>query len=130
MMRLLNWLRRDHESFTGFVPIDVDAILVRGLRDRSSALNAMTRLKQELKNLTRQRKAVDTHFRRLTPTGVRNIARGGSILSTYELSQAMQQTTDLEQAGTLRKEQVAAIEAKRQEIHNALAKLRAFERNQ
>lgn len=129
-MRLLNWLRRDHEPLADADPLNIEATASRGKRGRSAAYDAMAELEKELKRLSRQQKAVDTHFKRLTSSNVRNIVRGqrSAHLGSYELSQAMRDTVDREQAGRDRSEQIAGIERRRDEIQNALRDLRAFVR--
>ncbi len=133
-MSLISWLRRDDTFDLDENAIDVDHVLAEGLCDGVSARMAIDQLidqlKEEKKRLSRQLRAVDAQFKRLTSVQVRNIGRAGPTqLTTIQLAQAMQDQSDSSQAGMQREEQIAAIESRSQAVDRALLELEMFIRS-
>lgn len=126
-MRLLNWFRRDEETPDTREPLDVDRLLAEGLRDRTSAREAIERLKEERTLLLRQQRAVDKQFRRSTTKDIRNMDRSGPAVGPYQLSQAMQDTNTAGQ-DSARVEQEADIARRLQAVDDGLARLRPIAR--
>lgn len=122
-MRWLDWLRRDHESTDDREPLDLQLIVDEGLRDRRAARQAVARLKHERKALRRRQRAISKQFERLTPVRVRNIARSGPAMGSYQLSQATRRTNTMSQDSE-RAKQVAEISKQIQEVDTALVRLK------
>ncbi len=123
-MSWLDWLlRRPASPAASF---DLDAVLAAGISDRSSAgaRTTITRLNQERKILVRERHAVNAQFNRLTPGGIRRIARssGNPEMESFQLSQAMQAANDA-QSGSLRSEKLAAIDGQIRALDRAISQL-------
>lgn len=124
-MRWLDRFRRHHPPEIMLAPLDLPGILEEGLRDIPSAQEAITRLIQEQQNLTRQQRVIEKQFKQLSPVRIRNMARSGPALGSYELSQAMDDANIANQDSAIG-EQVVTIENRRREIDLTIRTLRRY----
>lgn len=124
-MRWLDRFRRHHPPEIVLAPLDLPGILEEGLRDVSSAQQAIARLIQEQENLTRQQRVIEKQFKQISPVRIRNMARSGPALGSYQLSQAMDDANIANQDSAIG-EQVATIENRRREINHTLRSLRGY----
>jgi uncharacterized protein YPO0396 len=110
--------------------IDIERVATEGMRDIPSARQAIDTLKRERKNLVRREKSVNKSFKRSRWNLYRisMSSKESPDFGAHQLSQAMRDTHAAEQAGALRKEQIAALEGKIQEIDRALVRLEDFTR--
>ena len=129
-MRLIFWRGGNDGGTPEIESFDIDEVFAAGLRDLSSAQQAIDQLTREEKNLRRQRRAVNGKFKRLTYGRVWLVGRSNRIdpeLGSYMLSREMRDATTAtqDQAGVLRGEQLAEIESRIQAIDRALDQLKA-----
>lgn len=66
-------------------------------------------------------------MKKLSPVRIRNMARSGTALDSYELSQAMENANAANQDSAVG-EQIATIESRRREVDQALLSLREYQR--
>lgn len=128
-MRWFGWFRRDSETALDIKPINVDALVRVGLRDRASAETSLGLLTQKRKEIQRGLRVLDKRADRLTPAKVRNIARSGSgQIGPYQLSQHMQQTNARYQ-DSARGGQVATLERQLRVVEDAITSLKEHSRS-
>lgn len=124
------WFERFHRqpvAVSVLAPLDLENTLKEGHRDPASAKDAIARLTREQQHLTSQQRAIEQQMKKLSPVRIRNMARSGTALDSYELSQAMENANAANQDSAVG-EQIATIESRRREVDRALLSLREYQR--
>jgi hypothetical protein len=101
------------------------------LRDPQSPRRAITTLEADRKKLSRRKKAAQKGFKSFSFSDAWRINRSSQGLpdfGAHQLSQAMRDANAADQAGTLRKEQLAAIDGSIQAVDHALVSLNEYAR--
>jgi|SRR5579884_993062 len=125
-MSWLDWLRRGRTTTSA--PLDVEATLAAGLQSASAAKQAIARLKRERKATERERRALLAQAKRVAPSEVRKMARssgGMPELAVYQVAEAMREANETGHDDTLRREQLAEVEARLDAINRAIERLDA-----
>jgi hypothetical protein len=128
-MRWPSWLPWNHQIIEADDGLDIAHVLAEGLRDLPSARTALATLSSERKRLVSRKKAVNKSLKKVTKWDSYRISRsslGSPDFGAAQLSQAMRDANVSGEAENLRREQLAAIDGKIQEIDRALANLVAF----
>jgi hypothetical protein len=123
-MRWIGWFRRD--DLEGKPErVDVDRLVIEGLRDPASARLAVSELSRYRKHLFRQRRVMEKRFKQLAPARVRRMASSGPGIGTLQMTQDMR-THDTHTRDNGRMEQVAEIDREIEKVDDAVRQLKAM----
>jgi hypothetical protein len=122
-MRWFGRFRRDLVDRSG-EPVDVDRLVVEGLRDPASARLAVSELSRYRKDLFRRRRVMEKQFNQMAPARIRRMASSGPGMGTLQMTQDMR-AHEAHTRDSGRMEQLAEVDREIEKVDKAVRQLRA-----